>query len=337
MLTHDHVGAIDLGEEALALSKSFDLPESTAHTLISIGVARWWNGDREGAADVQRGLDVALERNSLPIARRGYTNLAMIAGGQGQPARRLDLLRQSDRISQRLGDRHMHYYVAAQIAWEQSFADEWEAACRFADEFIAECDAGTQHVQEAGMRLMRARIRLARDDERGAIDDLERALSITRAAGGPEWMGDLGDAMMISFELGLVDEARALAAEIRSFGSAAKSAVVALSWYADRLGLSRIDLEPLLDEMSGDDFWRRLAKHLLTDFAEAADLLAEIGYTAFEADARRRAAATLVERGRYEEAKEQIDRALSFYRSVGATRHIREVEALLASIHSTVG
>ena len=42
-------------------------------------------------------------------------------------------------------------------------------------------------------------------------------------------------------------------------------------------------------------------------------------------------AQTLIDDGRRAEADEQLQRALTFYRSVGATRYIREGEALLAA------
>ena len=43
------------------------------------------------------------------------------------------------------------------------------------------------------------------------------------------------------------------------------------------------------------------------------------------------AARLLVEQGRRAEADEQLGRALAFYRSVGATRYLREGESLLAA------
>jgi hypothetical protein len=39
----------------------------------------------------------------------------------------------------------------------------------------------------------------------------------------------------------------------------------------------------------------------------------------------------LVEQGRRAEADEHLHRALAFYRSVGATRYVREGESLLAA------
>ena len=67
------------------------------------------------------------------------------------------------------------------------------------------------------------------------------------------------------------------------------------------------------------------------DFAAAAEVYAQIGSLLDEADARLRAAEQLAEAGRREEADAQLEQALAFYRSVGATRYVREGEDLLAA------
>jgi thioredoxin-like negative regulator of GroEL len=64
---------------------------------------------------------------------------------------------------------------------------------------------------------------------------------------------------------------------------------------------------------------------------EAADLHAEIGSLPDEAYARLRAAEALIEAGRRAEGDAQLQRALGFYRSVGATAYIREAERLFAA------
>jgi hypothetical protein len=66
-------------------------------------------------------------------------------------------------------------------------------------------------------------------------------------------------------------------------------------------------------------------------FEEAAEILGDIGAVPDEAHARVRAAEALVEAGRRSEADAQLQRALAFYRSVGATAYIREVESQFAA------
>lgn len=50
-----------------------------------------------------------------------------------------------------------------------------------------------------------------------------------------------------------------------------------------------------------------------------------------EAYARLRAAGQLVRKGLRSKADQQLQKALAFYRSVGAARYIREGESLLAA------
>ena len=66
-------------------------------------------------------------------------------------------------------------------------------------------------------------------------------------------------------------------------------------------------------------------------FEEAASVLAEMGAVADEALLRLRAAEALVEAGRRPEADVHLQRALVFYRSVGATGYIGRAEGLFAA------
>jgi hypothetical protein len=65
------------------------------------------------------------------------------------------------------------------------------------------------------------------------------------------------------------------------------------------------------------------------DFATAADVYRGMGDRPDEAYARLQAGEQLVAQGRLAEAKDQLDRALAFFRSVGATAYISKAEALL--------
>jgi hypothetical protein len=66
-------------------------------------------------------------------------------------------------------------------------------------------------------------------------------------------------------------------------------------------------------------------------FREAADILGAVGAAGEEAFVRLRAAESLIEADRRAEADAQLQRALAFYRSMGATAYIREAEALFAA------
>jgi hypothetical protein len=64
---------------------------------------------------------------------------------------------------------------------------------------------------------------------------------------------------------------------------------------------------------------------------EAANLLDEIGDLPLAAYVRLQAAERFASEGRKREAQRQIERGLAFYRAVGATRYLRQGEALLAA------
>ena len=96
-----------------------------------------------------------------------------------------------------------------------------------------------------------------------------------------------------------------------------------LCWAVKQLGRAERFLEALEDE-AGRTLWTEPARAVaLEHYVRAADLYAQIGSLPDEAHARLRAGQA--------GDREQLERALGFYRSVGATRYIREGEALLAA------
>ena len=70
------------------------------------------------------------------------------------------------------------------------------------------------------------------------------------------------------------------------------------------------------------------------DLRKAGDLLARFGGSSFEALARLFGGEELIEAGRRAEGEAELEKALDFYRSVGATFFIQRGEAVLASAQS---
>jgi hypothetical protein len=103
-----------------------------------------------------------------------------------------------------------------------------------------------------------------------------------------------------------------------------------LAWVAERLGVDR-ELRGQFEMMHPSLGLDALRAVLERDFERAAEGFAEIGSLPDEAFARLRAAERLVAEGRVNAADTQLHQALGFWRSVGATRYIREGEALLAA------
>jgi hypothetical protein len=106
--------------------------------------------------------------------------------------------------------------------------------------------------------------------------------------------------------------------------------LISLALAADVLEI-RDDVKRAITTLPDKSTVRTAAAILDRDFVGAAEIMAEDGWRVDEAELRLRAAEALVAQGRRAEADVQLQKALAFYRSVGATRFIREGEALLAA------
>jgi tetratricopeptide (TPR) repeat protein len=334
MLTfQDNQEAIALAREALALTEALDLQDLRADTLVTLGTARWNDGDAEGVADIEEGLRIATEHNALSAALRANNNLATLAADRGDSRRYQPLLVEGKRVATRLGARDQERFIDALLIEAKARQGAWDEALRSANDFIAECEHGSPHRHEAWLRTVRARIYYARDDLEAAWAECEKALSLLRATHDPQLVAKgLADITEIYAQAGRVDEAKALADEIMSDAAAALAAFVSLAWVADWIGLDKRQIKPLLDRVP-HKVWRQLSELMLTrEFARVAEMFAKMGLKDIEAGARVRAAEALLGRKQPDGAAAQVDQALVFFRSVDATRYIREAEQLRAAI-----
>jgi DNA-binding SARP family transcriptional activator len=98
---------------------------------------------------------------------------------------------------------------------------------------------------------------------------------------------------------------------------------------SERARLLRSALALFRGDPLADSRWPEAARAYLNgDFLTAADTVAAAGAKPEEAEARARAAEVLAREGRRPEAEAQLEAALAFYRSVGATRYLQELPAL---------
>lgn len=226
---------------------------------------------------------------------------------------------------------------------QQSFAayalGQWDETLRGADEFIAECEAGSPHYLENGNRRTRGLIRAARGDPDGALADLRRALELAREAKDPQARLPTLDLCVGIFEAhGSMDDARELVHEAielaRRYPHGATWGVGFGISFSRSLAGFEDELREIL-ELAPAGPWKELVLVCLDrEFVRAAEIWAEAGTPTWEARLRLRAAEDLVETGRRAEGEEQARRALAFYRTVGATFYIERGEALLAKAKS---
>jgi tetratricopeptide (TPR) repeat protein len=221
--------------------------------------------------------------------------------------------------------------VVQDIFWR----GRWGEAERQADEWLED---DSPNINEPSVSTVRARIRLARDDVVGAAADCRRALD----ALGDEWYvieDDHAAAVCACAEVALADDRRddavALVEKLIAQGGVDQqspaTAPVELALLLEKLGRSGTAIVEAHDDRPQIPWLQAGAAVVQEEYADAAELLAELRTPPLEAAVRLRAAELLVTGGRRAEADVQLQKALAFYRSVGATRYIREGEALLAA------
>ena len=331
MLADVNEEAIRVGREALAMAEELGLGQLRAHTLNTIGVARFSSGDDGGVADVERSLQMALEANAADAAGRAYTNLAALVQARGDLERHREVVTEGTRFAERIGDLPSIRHLQTHSIQSDYAVGDWESAVGLADEFIGECESGSPHVSEVWARTTRGAVRLARGEDDGALEDARSGLALARNAKDPQVLVPaLALSARVHAELGRTSEARRFARELLSQHGGFVFVHVDLAWAAERLGIDA-EMHTLLDTMHPSLWLDSLRAVREREFERAAERFEEIGSIPDAALARLRAAEGLVAEKRANAADIQLDRALAFWRSVGATRYIREGEALLAA------
>ncbi len=326
--------AMQIGREALKMATELGLDEIRSHALNNIGVARVSLGDTNGVQDLEESIEIA-NRIGSPESLRGYNNLFScytIVGDVGSAAK---AVRRGLPVADRFGNtgataRWLRFERLHIAYWE----GHWETAVQLIEETLSE--VGPTHALSRWAFEVRGRIRLARDDVVGAVEDTRRSLELGRPAKDPQtFLPALSSAAMTFLEAGRIGEAEELAKELLALGAVGQriphySFQFDVAWV-----LAGLDRSNELAEATRKTVirtpWIDAAEALAHgDYGRAADLYARSGTRPLEAYTRLRAAAQLVAAGRRADADEQLQKALGFWRSVGARRYVRQGEALLA-------
>jgi tetratricopeptide (TPR) repeat protein len=318
--------AIRLGEEALALAEALGLDQVRAAALVDIGSARSALGEDEGLEILGEAIEIAREANAAFDLCRGIGNLAAWRWMRGELAPAVPLWRDALIEAQQYGQSGFaRWFRAVPLATEYEFG-AWDDAMKRADVFIGEVEAGSPHYLAGTCHFHRAAIRLARGDDEGAIADAEQALALTERIEDPQALYPAAAvAAHIARELG---DPRPIPS-VEQFLDAVKSGrglgfglafVHVLSWSLTPLGRGP-ELADVLEQF-GENPWARAAGAFACgDPVGAADVLAGMGAVASEAFCRLAAAR--------DGDLTQLEPALAFYRSVSASRYVRECELLL--------
>ncbi|HEU0247629.1 MAG TPA: AAA family ATPase [Gaiellaceae bacterium] len=329
--------AIRIGNEALAMAEDLGLDDLRAHALNNIGVAKMYGGDLSGMDNLRRSIEIADMRNSPEIVR-GLQNLASVTFQLGEISRAEELHREGLDVMERFGFGGELHWMRAELALDAYYLGRWDETTPALDTLIAESEEGAPQYMEAPCREIRSKMRVAREDMGGAIDDVSTMLELADGIKDPQVVyPSRAAAARVFLDAGRADDASShvdrLLAEIGTDGVHDLAGFWALQLAIVMVGLGR---GPEFLESAGvlgaPTPWLDAAKLWAEgEFERAGDLLGEMGSLPDEALARLRAAERLVAAGRRAEADAQLQRALAFFRSVGATRYVREGEALLAA------
>jgi class 3 adenylate cyclase/tetratricopeptide (TPR) repeat protein len=220
--------------------------------------------------------------------------------------------------------------VHTQLLYELGRWDESKLAN---DAFLAEVEAGAPHYLAVQAYSVRALLCLGRGDETGALGAVDRALELVTHHSDPQSVYPVyAVTAFVLTELGEIERARepaglflaSIADQVTQPTSFEASRHHMLAWSLAALGL----LDELVSALPPSEVpWTQAALAVARGAElEAASILGGIGAVASQAFCRLSAA-----RGG---DHSQLDAALAFYRSVGATRYLREGESLLATSRS---
>jgi class 3 adenylate cyclase/tetratricopeptide (TPR) repeat protein len=326
--------AIRVGRQALTLADALDLRGLLARAYASIGGARAYSGDAGGAADFEQALAIAVEANS-PFSANAYSNLASCVIALGDLARGFELQAKGREAAERFGLANDLRHFQAERVLEDYWRGRWGAAVVGADRFIADTARGARHFMEDVCRLVRGRIRLARGDLRGALEDAAVDVELGRQQQAPEALQAAlalhAHALLVA---GSVEEASARAGELLAL-LAEQGVLVTNPDWSGALALVLHDLGrgaelmELVAQVTPPTPWLQAATAVASgDFGRAAELYGDIGSLPDEAFTRLRAARRLLDAGHRTDAEEQLQLALAFCRKVDAVAHLREAMAL---------
>jgi DNA-binding SARP family transcriptional activator/class 3 adenylate cyclase len=320
--------ALDVARQALAMARSLGARDGEAAAYGTIGAARVPLGDPGGLADLERCVALCEELGSSH-AVGWHVNLAYARSILGDLHGAFVAREAAWRAAERYGGiDDLRYIELARVA-EHYWTGRWQEAMRVADTVVADAAGGARSYMECQCRVWRGRIRLARGELAAALEDGQRALELARESGDPQ-----------NVDPALAFGARVLLAADRP-ADAGKLVDELLVSQAGRLlnpdlGIDlAVDLAELarpveiLDEVPPSPWLEAARAFEAGDPRRAARIYAEIGARPEEAYAHLTAAKRLLADGRLAEGRTELDRALVFYREVGATAYLAAARELL--------
>ena len=326
MLAEETEEAVRLGDAAIAMAESLGLDEIRAAALINVGTARSLLGDETGLELLAEAARVADAANAMFEFCRAKGNRAVQLALQGRLQAALDLWQEAAVDARRFGQTGFARWFDGVVTPPHYSLGNWAAALAGAEAFIAAVEAGAPHYLASQCYIVRSEIRLARDDVAGALADVAAAIELGDRAGDPQSvLPTRVCGARIYLEAGETARAGELLAEYVAAFAGRPIGFGIID--ADTAAVAGVALG-LQDELGsvlsgyGQPWARAAAAYTGGDPFRAAEIIAQTGAVAREALVLLGAARQGVDLG------DAAQRALGFFRSVGATRYVRELEAM---------
>jgi tetratricopeptide (TPR) repeat protein len=329
----DNVRAKELALQALALAEKFGGPEVMSLALNTLGIARVDLGDPGGIEDLERSVEIAASAGALSELSRALNNLSTQLGILGDLKRGYEVRLEGAKVADRIGSEVEIQWYRAVLSEYPYRRGEWAESLRLIDEFLGLLDAGEPHYATWQTLARRAEIRMARGAEADALADADRALELVVAIPDPQARYFTNALCAHVFVASRRERATELTREViddlrHGIGpSFATFALPALASAALRLDLLP-ELDAALESHLATPWTDAVHRYAAGDFVGAAEVLASVGSKPEEAEARVHAARQLAAEGRDDEAHAQLEQAIAFFRSVGASRYLESAEAI---------
>jgi class 3 adenylate cyclase/tetratricopeptide (TPR) repeat protein len=325
LMTSGDQQAISIGREALEIAEEMRSPELVSYALNVVGTARTNAGDTGGFEDLERSLAIAIDGDFAPEILRGYNNLASVLASYGELDRCSELVNLGREAAERFGYlMRIRWFKVAAVEGNY-WSGRWDEAVNGADEFLEQ--PGQLPYLEPSCLFYRGTILVARGDTGRGLADTARSVELARTIKDPQVLfpalGFHASALLAS---GYADEAARVADELLRIWRSGEKEYPAADWVAHlavvptAVGRGDDFIEAARSADARTRWLDAAAAFAAEDFVGAANLYRQIGSLPEEAYARLRSG-----------IESEVRLALEFYRSVGATRYIREAEALLAA------
>jgi tetratricopeptide (TPR) repeat protein len=329
-----HREALTVAREALALARALHDRDIEATALGTIGATRINLADRGGLADLERCVALYLEHGS-PGVIDWQNNLAYSLAILGDLRRCSAARRAALDAAERYGSVRSLRWLKLEQTAEHYWSGQWNQVAAVVDSVTAEASSGATHYLECDCRIWRGRIRLARGQLDDAREDSRHALELARASNDRQNLDPaLAFGARTLLATGRATEAGRLVDELLEHlpGRLLKPELgVDLPACLVELGLPIAALDGVLPS-----HWLEAAQaYVAGERGKAADLYAAIGSRPDEAYARLEAARHLLFANQVVEANTELAVALAFYRGVGASALLEEVNKLVANMLST--